>query len=325
VRILVAEDESVSRKLLEKSLLALGHEVVLAGDGREAWEAFAKGPTPVVITDWMMPGMDGLELTRRIRASGTRAYPWIILLTAREFRHNYRESMEAGIDDYLTKPLDRDLLATRLRVAERVHRMSQQVRALSSALPICMHCKSIRDSGENWRRLEDYFKATSDIDFSHGLCPDCLYDEWLAPALGKLRGGERPPPPSPDVVLDEARLARFVASVEAKSPELFGDLVESLVQSAAAVRDDLRRLASTGHLGESARRRVRRYADRCEDLAAGRAAASLRRLERLPEPAPSRDVASLAQAAETEFDAAIEALRARSPAGAAAAAAAKRA
>jgi DNA-binding response OmpR family regulator len=120
VKILVADDESVSRRLLQSYLQKWGHEVVVAGDGAEAWQLFAAGEFPIVITDWLMPEVDGVELIRRIRGHSERGYVYTILLSAKSKKEDLVEGMEAGADDFLTKPFDRDELRVRLREGERI-------------------------------------------------------------------------------------------------------------------------------------------------------------------------------------------------------------
>jgi two-component system NtrC family sensor kinase len=120
VRILVAEDETVSRRLLQASLEKWGHRVTVAEDGAEAWGLFQQEPYPIVLTDWMMPGMDGLELVRRIRSTTSPHYVFIILLTARADKSDVIQGMEAGADDFVTKPFDRQELRARLLAGERI-------------------------------------------------------------------------------------------------------------------------------------------------------------------------------------------------------------
>jgi two-component system, NtrC family, sensor kinase len=120
VKILVADDEAVSRRLLQSYLQKWGHEVVVAGDGAEAWRVFEQGEFPIVITDWLMPEMDGLDLIRRIRGHSERGYVYTILLSAKSKKEDLVEGMEAGADDFLTKPFDRDELRVRLREGERI-------------------------------------------------------------------------------------------------------------------------------------------------------------------------------------------------------------
>ena len=127
MRVLIAEDEPVSRRLLQSYLQKWGYEVTVAQDGDEAWQLFEAGDTPIVITDWMMPGLDGLELIRRIRGAPRTGYVVTILLTARAQKEDLVEGMEAGADDFLTKPFDRDELRVRLRAAERIIGLEQSL------------------------------------------------------------------------------------------------------------------------------------------------------------------------------------------------------
>lgn len=120
MKILIAEDSDVSRLLLERTLQRWGYEVVSAADGEEAWERFSAEPYHFVITDWMMPRADGLELCRRIRASTGRGYTYIILLTAKSQRADLIEGLNAGADDFVSKPFDGAELQVRIRAGERV-------------------------------------------------------------------------------------------------------------------------------------------------------------------------------------------------------------
>ena len=122
MRVLVVDDDPVSQRILVATLTQLGHQTVAAQDGQAAWEEFCREPADVVITDWMMPHMDGLELTRRIRGRAAERYTWVVLLTALAGHDRWLDGMNAGADDFATKPLDRAELHARLRVAERVLR-----------------------------------------------------------------------------------------------------------------------------------------------------------------------------------------------------------
>ena len=118
--ILIAEDDTTSRLILEEIMTQLGHDVVTAANGQEAWAIFSREHVPLVISDWMMPDLDGIELCRRIRAENRERYTYIILLTALGGKENYLEAMRAGADDFASKPLDADQLHARLRVTERI-------------------------------------------------------------------------------------------------------------------------------------------------------------------------------------------------------------
>ena len=127
MKVLIAEDDPVSRQVLQNYLEQWGHEVVLAENGRLAWELFESQHPPLVISDWMMPELDGLELLRRIRSHPGPGYVYVILLTARARTVDLVQGMEAGANDFLAKPFDRDELRVRLRAGERVVRLEQDL------------------------------------------------------------------------------------------------------------------------------------------------------------------------------------------------------
>jgi two-component system cell cycle response regulator len=120
MRVLIAEDSTVARKLLERNLQQLGYEVVATEDGAQAWAAYQQAPTPIVITDWEMPHMNGVELCRAIRQHPTEQYTYLMMLTARGQKEDKLEALDAGADAFLSKPLDIAELQANLRVAERI-------------------------------------------------------------------------------------------------------------------------------------------------------------------------------------------------------------
>jgi two-component system cell cycle response regulator len=120
MRVLIAEDSVVARKLLERNLQQLGYEIVATEDGAQAWEAYQQAPTPIVITDWEMPQMNGVELCRAIRQHPTEQYTYLMMLTARGQKEDKLEALDAGADAFLSKPLDIAELQANLRVAERI-------------------------------------------------------------------------------------------------------------------------------------------------------------------------------------------------------------
>lgn len=120
MRVLIAEDSTVSAKVLERALKQLGYEVTVAHDGKRAWELFQAQPSPIVITDWEMPEMDGIELCRRIRQVSQEEYVYLVLLTGRDQKEDKIAALEAGADDFLTKPLDPSELRACLQVAQRI-------------------------------------------------------------------------------------------------------------------------------------------------------------------------------------------------------------
>ncbi len=123
MRVLIADDDPISRRLLQRTLQAWGYEVTVAQDGIEAWRLFEEHDFPLVISDWVMPGLDGLELVRRIRACPRPGYVFVILLTANTRKREMVEGLAAGADDFVTKPFDHHELRVRIRTGERVLRL----------------------------------------------------------------------------------------------------------------------------------------------------------------------------------------------------------
>jgi len=121
MRILIAEDDPATRRILTSRLSKWGYELVVTGDGKKAWEVLQAEDGPrLAILDWMMPGLDGAELCRRVRASADRPYVYIILLTALQREEDIVRGMEAGADDYVSKPFHPDELRVRLRAGKRI-------------------------------------------------------------------------------------------------------------------------------------------------------------------------------------------------------------
>lgn len=127
MKVLLAEDDPVSAHVLQAHLEKWGHEISAAEDGAEAWRLFEDGEVELVITDWIMPEIDGLELVRRIRATPRAGYVYIILLTAKSRKEDIVRGMEAGADDFLVKPFDPEELRARIRAGERVIRLEQNL------------------------------------------------------------------------------------------------------------------------------------------------------------------------------------------------------
>ena len=201
MRILVAEDDPVSRRLLETHLKKWGHEPVTAMDGAAAWEWMqSEGAPALAILDWMMPGMDGLEVCRRARARTGGPPLYIILLTARATLQDTIDGLGAGADDFVTKPFDAAELQARVSVGVRVvalqHELAARIADLEQALarvdelhgilPICSYCKKVRSDGDSWQQVEAYVSAHSAARFSHGVCPECL-ETVMRPELEERR------------------------------------------------------------------------------------------------------------------------------------------
>ncbi|MBW2737700.1 MAG: response regulator [Deltaproteobacteria bacterium] len=189
MKILIAEDDITSRVLLKHMLTKWGYEVVVTKDGNEAWEALRAENAPrLAILDWMMPGLDGVEVCRKVRQLDVSNPTYIILLTSLNRKKDIVAGLEAGADDYIGKPYEADELHVRVKVGKRVaalqsalveqvHSLREalaHVKTLQGILPICMHCHKIRNDQQSWEKLEKYIAKHSDAQFSHGLCPECL-------------------------------------------------------------------------------------------------------------------------------------------------------
>jgi len=188
MKILVAEDDLVSRRVLTATLEKFGYEIIVATDGAEAWAALQSKDAPkLAILDWMMPEIDGAELCRRVRAKPTETPPYLILLSARSDKADVVAGLDAGANDYLTKPFDSTELRARVQVGAHVLELQNnlavrvgeleaalsQVKQLQGLLPICSYCKKIRDEKNYWQRVDNYLSEHTDVRFSHGICPDC--------------------------------------------------------------------------------------------------------------------------------------------------------
>tara|TARA_R110002073_G_scaffold56905_27_gene144876 strand:- start:5740 stop:6174 length:435 start_codon:yes stop_codon:yes gene_type:complete len=139
MKILIADDDPVSRRLLQSYLEKWEYEVTVAKDGSEAWQCFQNDDFSLVICDWMMPGIDGPDLIRRIRAARDHAYVYALLLTAKSKKGDLVEGMESGADDFISKPFNHDELHVRLRAGERIINLERSLRETQEALRKSQH------------------------------------------------------------------------------------------------------------------------------------------------------------------------------------------
>jgi phosphoserine phosphatase RsbU/P len=189
MRVLIAEDERTSRHMLAALLARAGYETVLASDGNEAWQHLSGADAPgVAVLDWMMPGITGIELCLRISREARETRPYVILLTSRAGKRDIVAGLQAGANDYIIKPFDREELLARVQVGRRVIELEtalarhvaqlqeamRKIHTLHGLIPICSSCKSIRDDRGYWKQVEEYVGDRSEAEFSHSLCPDCL-------------------------------------------------------------------------------------------------------------------------------------------------------
>lgn len=188
MKILVADDDTTTRLLLEDFLAEWGFTVLTAQDGDEAWDLLENERNlQLAVLDWMMPGVDGLEICRRIKGREEGRYIYTLLLTGKGSRDDMVQALESGADDYLTKPVNADELRSRLAVGQRILRYEKtlaekiveledalrEIRTLSGLLPICSSCKRIRDDQGYWNQIDTYIGERSDAKFSHSICPAC--------------------------------------------------------------------------------------------------------------------------------------------------------
>ena len=188
MEVLIADDGLTIRRLLETYLTKWGYDVVSVPDGNAAWEELKNPDAPrLVILDWLMPGMDGVEVCRKVRRLKHGNLFYIIIFTSLEDKKDLVTALDAGADDFIIKNFDRDELKARIKVGERVARLKSEldirvreleasmnhVKLLQGILPICMHCHKIRDDKEVWQRLDNYIAEHTDVMLSHGLCPEC--------------------------------------------------------------------------------------------------------------------------------------------------------
>jgi DNA-binding response OmpR family regulator len=200
MKILVAEDQAVSRHILTANLRKWGFDVTAVEDGTLAWNTLQGHDAPqLAILDWLMPGMDGIEICRQIRQRPQARPTYLILLTARKGQEDKIHGLQSGADDYITKPFNREELHARVQVgfrvlelqvalAERVRELEEalsKVKTLQGLLPICSYCKKIRNDRNYWQQVEGYICDHSEAQFSHGICPEC-YVRFVQPELDRL-------------------------------------------------------------------------------------------------------------------------------------------
>jgi sigma-B regulation protein RsbU (phosphoserine phosphatase) len=196
-----------SRAVCFRELVNWGYEVSVTEEGSSAWDRLQRSDAPALaILDVMMPEMDGLEICRRVRRQSPTIPPYLILLTAMSSKADVVKGIEAGANDYLIKPFHRDELKVRVGVGvqilnlqrsltERVHELEEalsQVKQLQGLLPICSYCKKIRDDQNYWQQVDSYLSAKTEVQFSHGICPECY--EQVAAELAERRQKESASP-----------------------------------------------------------------------------------------------------------------------------------
>jgi CheY-like chemotaxis protein len=198
--VLVADDLDVNRKLLRSLLAADGHDVIEASNGTEALQILQGATGPIVgLIDWEMPEMEGIEVCRHARALESPPPIYLMLLTVRDSKQDIVAGLQAGANDYITKPFDKTELLARVGIGAQMVGLQRsltqhivelegalkRVKQLSGLLPICSYCKKIRDDSNYWQQVESYVMHHSEAQFSHSICPSC-YETIVKPEMARL-------------------------------------------------------------------------------------------------------------------------------------------
>lgn len=185
--VLIADDDKVSLNVLNDTLTRAGYDVLTASDGDQAWKKLQQSTATLAILDWVMPGMEGIEICQRALKDPKLANRYFILLTGKSATEDLVAGLASGASDYLRKPFDEAELIARVEVgirfmelqhklAERVEELEKtiaQVRRLEGLLPICSYCKRIRNEQDYWERVDNYISQHANVRFSHNICPEC--------------------------------------------------------------------------------------------------------------------------------------------------------
>ena len=188
MRILIADDDGNIRRGLSSLVAADGFEPLACGSGEEALRILCGGSAPLLgVLDWMMPGLTGPEVCRRVRNADLPLQPYLIILTAKTDFRDIAAALDAGANDHVRKPFSMMELKARIRVGKRVtelqialrERIDQAEAALAQAgqlrglLPVCACCRKVRDDKAYWHNIEAYLAEHINTKFTEGICPEC--------------------------------------------------------------------------------------------------------------------------------------------------------
>lgn len=185
--VLIADDDKLSLNILNDTLARAGYDLITATDGEQAWKKLQQTRTSLAILDWVMPGLEGIEICRRAQNDPKFAIRYFILLTSKNRTADLVAGLQSGANDYLEKPFDEAELLARVEVGVRfitlqkrladqvadLERALAQVKRLEGLLPICSYCKRIRNEQDYWERVDNYISQHANVRFSHNICPDC--------------------------------------------------------------------------------------------------------------------------------------------------------
>jgi DNA-binding response OmpR family regulator len=184
MKVLLVDDDPVIRAVVSAGLKALKHEVTACEGGEKAWELLRASHFPVMITDWSMPDMNGIQLTQSLRAAPRESYTYVIMLTGHNTREDYLTGVRAGVDAFLLKPLDGALLEAQLTIAARIVGLQDHTKRLESIMTVCSYCKKVH-SHEQWVPMEQYVKQELKTLPSHTFCETC-FREKVEPEMKQL-------------------------------------------------------------------------------------------------------------------------------------------
>ena len=213
IRVLIAEDDFLVAKEIQRILLHLGgHEVIgVAGNGEKTIEMVCNLKPDILLLDIQMPQMNGLEVAKKIQELCPTP---IVILTAYESKEYLEKASESGVGAYLTKPANPILVQRSIMISiarhqdliqmsqlyqqiklknEKLEKKLAEIKTLQGILPICAQCKKIRDDQGYWQQVEEYMQSHANIEFSHGICPECmqiLYPDYIRETLKEKDGSK---------------------------------------------------------------------------------------------------------------------------------------
>ncbi len=197
MKVLVVDDDEIMRLKLEKVLTEWGYHTTLADSGEAALKILRSPEPPrIVLLDWMMPGISGLEVCRELATDVDVNWPHIIMLSVKDEKCDIVEALGAGAGDYIVKPFDTGELKARVNVGNRIVWLTDtlsarvgeledalnQLKILKGLLPICAACKKVRDDKGYWTQIEHYISEHTEAEFTHSMCPECndqYYHKYL--------------------------------------------------------------------------------------------------------------------------------------------------
>jgi phosphoserine phosphatase RsbU/P len=184
MKIVIADDDPVLRMVISAGMKALGHKVVACETGAQAWASLRETHAHVLITDWSMPEMDGIQLTQALRKMPAASYTYVIMLTGHGTREDYLTGVRAGVDAFLIKPMDGALLEAQLGIAARILGQQEHTKRMESIMTVCSYCKRVKNEG-SWVGMEEYVARQFKTLPSHSYCPTC-FAENVEPEMKKL-------------------------------------------------------------------------------------------------------------------------------------------